>query len=331
MANSIDIVVPDLGDFTDVEVIEVLVAAGDRVAREDGLITLETDKASMDVPAPEGGVIESLTVSAGDTINSGDVIGKMTVEVTDTVVITPAIAAEPSGETTMVATPSGETAPKKGGKQTLVVPDLGDFEDVDVIEVHIEAGQQIAVDDPLVTLETDKAAMDVPAVVAGTIESVLVKQGDQVSEGASLAIIDAVAGAAEPAPEAKREAAEETQTIVAAPAPPPPPPATSPGKLPPINEAGFARAHASPSVRKLARELGVDLAQVKGSGAKNRVLQEDVKAFVKAIMTGQAASPGGASLPETPKVDFAKFGEIELEKLTRIQKISGAPPAGELD
>jgi pyruvate dehydrogenase E2 component (dihydrolipoamide acetyltransferase) len=328
VANSIDIVVPDLGDFSDVEVIEVLVSAGDRVAREDGLITLETDKASMDVPAEQNGVIESLTVATGDAVNSGDVIGTMTVEVGDTVVVTPAIASAPSGETTVLAAPAGETEPKPGGKQTLVVPDLGDFSDVDVIEVHISDGQQVSVDDPLVTLETDKAAMDVPAVVGGTIESVLVKVGDQVSEGSSLAIIDAAAEAEAPAPKPAAGDDDQDQTVVAAPAPPPPPPAApvqaaKPGKLPPVNEAGFARAHASPSVRKLARELGVDLAQVKGSGQKNRVLHDDVKAFVKAILSGQAAAPGAAALPETPKVDFAKFGEIELEPLTRIQKISG--------
>ena len=328
MANSIDIVVPDLGDFSDVEVIEVLVSAGDRVAREDGLITLETDKASMDVPAEQNGVIESLTVATGDAVNSGDVIGTMTVEVGDTVVVTPAIASAPSGETTVLAAPAGETEPKPGGKQTLVVPDLGDFSDVDVIEVHISDGQQVSVDDPLVTLETDKAAMDVPAVVGGTIDSVLVKVGDQVSEGSSLAIIDAAAEAEAPAPKPAAGDDDQDQTVVAAPAPPPPPPAApvqaaKPGKLPPVNEAGFARAHASPSVRKLARELGVDLAQVKGSGQKNRVLHDDVKAFVKAILSGQTAAPGVAALPETPKVDFAKFGEIELEPLTRIQKISG--------
>ncbi|MCK5326423.1 MAG: dihydrolipoyllysine-residue acetyltransferase [Woeseiaceae bacterium] len=313
MANSIDIVVPDLGDFADVEIIEVLVASGDHVAREDGLITIETDKASMDVPAPESGLIDSLTVTVGDTINSGDVIGRMTVEVGDTVVITPAIAMAPSGDTTILASPAGGAVRKTGGKQTLVVPDLGEFDNVDVIEIHIADGQAINIDDPLVTLETDKAAMDVPAVIAGTIDSVLVKIGDVVSEGSSLAIIDAVAQGA--APQATAEAA-----------PPKPakqsPPAT-PGKLPPINEAGFARAHASPSVRKLARELGVDLAQVRGSGAKSRVLHDDVKAFVKAILTGQVAAPGAAALPETPKVDFAKFGDIDLQPLTRIQKISG--------
>lgn len=323
MANSIDIVVPDLGDFADVEVIEVLVGIGDHVAREDGLITIETDKASLDVPAPESGVIESLTVAAGDKINSGDVIGRMTIEIGDTVVIAPAIAAAPTGDTTVLATPAGAAPPKAGGVQTLVVPDLGDFEDVDVIEVHISDGQDVAVDDPLVTLETDKAAMDVPSVVAGTIDSVLVKVGSKVSAGSSLAIIDVVtqdqaAPWAEPA--AVPQAAASPQPPSQAPASARP---TTSGTLPQINEAGFARAHASPSVRKLARELGVDLAQVKGSGVKSRVMHDDVKAFVKAILTGQAGAPGGAALPATPKVDFAKFGEIELLPLTRIQKISG--------
>ena len=220
MANTIDIVVPDLGDFSDVEVIEVLVSAGDSVAREDGLITLETDKASMDVPAPESGVIESLAVSVGDTINSSDVIGSMTVEFA----------------------PRAEEAP---GPDTTVARKT----------------------------------------------------------------------------ETPTEPARET------PRPPAAPSASGPsavaGELPPVNEAGFARAHASPSVRKLARELGVDLGRVRGSGPKQRVLHDDVKGFVKAILTGQAAAPAGTALPETPKVDFAKFGEIEPQPLTRIQKISG--------
>jgi len=322
MANTIDIVVPDLGDFENVEIIEVLVAAGDSVAREDGLITLETDKASFDVPAPESGVIESLTVGVGDSVSTGDVIGKLAVQVSDTVVIKPAIAATPTGETTMMAVPAGER-PKSGGKQTLVVPDLGDFDEVDVIEVHISAGDKVAIDDPLVTLETDKAAMDVPAVVAGTIDSVLIDVGEKVSAGASLAIIDAVASD-EPdvAPAAaKPEATEQPQAVSPAPARPASTPAAS--ALPKIEEAGFSKAHASPSVRKLARELGVNLVQVKGSGAKNRIRHDDVKAFVKAILTGQAAAPAGGGLPKTHRVDFEKFGEIDVQPLTRIQKISG--------
>jgi len=325
VTQSIDIIVPDLGEFENVEVIEILVSAGDMVEREAGLITLETDKAAMDVPSPENGVIEAISVAVGDSVSTGDVIGKMSLEVSDTVVIAPALLHEPSGDTTVLATPAkpaGESQ-KTGGVQTLVVPDLGDFDDVEVIEVHISNGDEVDVEDSLVTLETDKAAMDVPAIVGGRIESVLVRVGDKVSEGSSLAIIAArveatqtiavaVEKKAEPAPAA-------APAVVAAKAQAPP---TGAG-LPPINEAGFASAHASPSVRKLARELGVDLSQVKGSGAKKRILHNDVKAFVKAILTGKAGAPAGAALPKTPSIDFAKFGDIEIQPLTRIQKISG--------
>ncbi len=322
MADSIDIVVPDLGDFSDVEVIEVLVSEGDRVVREDGLITLETDKASMDVPSPDDGVIESISVSAGDRINSGDVIGRMSVAAAgpDAQEADPP-AAEPSEE--IPEPPRDTPAAEAGGERTLLVPDIGDFEDVDVIEVHVAQGQEIAADDPLITLETDKAAMDVPAEVGGTITSVLVAVGDKVSKDSPIAVIEAAGGAVKseagapapaPAPEKKTQPPAQPAKQAAP---------SVPGKLPPINEAGFARAHASPSVRKLARELGVDLVQVKGSGPKNRVLHDDVKAFVKAILTGQAAAPAGTGLPPTPKVDFARFGEIELQPLTRIQKISG--------
>ena len=326
MANTIDIVVPDLGDFENVEIIEVLVAPGDSVAREDGLITLETDKASFDVPSPESGVIESLTVSTGDSVSAGDAIGKLGVQVSDTVVIKPALAATPTGDTTVMAGPAGKK-PKSGGKQTLVVPDLGDFEDVEVIEVHIAPGDTVAVEDPLVTLETDKAAMDVPAVVAGTIESVLIKVGEKISAGASLAIIDAVdaVGADEPevAPEPVKPAAAPAAAPPPNPVPDKPKSAAPVNALPRIEESGFSKAHASPSVRKLARELGVNLVQVKGSGTKSRILHDDVKAFVKAILSGQAALPAGGGLPKTPTVDFAKFGEIDVQPLTRIQKISG--------
>ena len=220
MADTIDITIPDLGDFSDVEVIEVLVAAGDKVARENGLITLETDKATMDVPAPQDGVVESISVSVGDRVSSGDVIGKLAVEAAETVAIS-APAVEP------VAVPDAAAA-------------------------------------------TANSANAAPAVN-------------------------------------KSAAAPVTQTT---------------RSLPPINEAGFSRAHASPSVRKLARELGVDLAQVKGSGPKSRILHADVKAFVKAILTGGTALTGGG-LPKVPVVDYAKYGPVDAKPLTRIQKISG--------
>ncbi len=343
MAEKIDILIPDLGDFADVEVIEVLVAVGDSVAQEDGLITLETDKAAMDVPAPANGIIEALSVAVGDKVSEGDVIGRLAVEGGDTVAMPGAESAaaaaggsgaarEPASAATPVSTLSTSSAVRD-----LLVPDLGDFSDVDIIEVHIAAGDDVNVDDPLVTLETDKAAMDVPAAYAGRIVTIDVNVGDKVSEGSRLGSID-VAGNRDEGTEPER--AEDTETSLpvleiagagdAAPEaavtetiPAPDEAAPVPKGPAAINEAGFARAHASPSVRKLARELGVDLIRVKGTGKKSRVLHGDVKAFVKSIMTGDTESPSGATLPRTPRVDFAKFGPVHTEPLTRIQKISG--------
>jgi len=319
MTKTIDIVIPDLGDFENIEVIEVLVAAGEAVEREDGLIIVETDKASLDIPSPENGVIDTLTVAVGDTISTGDVIGTITMEVGDTALITPAIVPPSiSGETIVPA--SEDDAPKKsGGKQSLVVPDLGDFDVVEVIEIHIAAGDRIAIEDPLVTLETDKASIDVPAEVAGTIESVLVNVGDKISQGSVLGIIDAIVASPVVAP-------ADTVVEKIAPALAPkssPTPVQQSRSLPAIDETNFSKAHASPSVRKLARELGVNLVQVSGKGSKSRILHDDVKAFVKAILTGQAGAPSGAGLPKVPSVDFSKFGEIDVQALTRIQKISG--------
>jgi pyruvate dehydrogenase E2 component (dihydrolipoamide acetyltransferase) len=342
VAKSIDIVVPDLGDFENVEIIEVLVASGDKVEAEDGLITLETDKAAMDVPAPQAGTIEEISVAAGDTVSSGDVIGRMSADDGD----------QPTGETTVVAEnvvaekqapqaegkadgddEAGATSGASGRGQTEVVPDIGDFEDVEIIEVHVAEGDEIEAEDPLVTLETDKAAMDVPATAAGTVSKVLVSVGDKVSAGSAIAEVDAAAGQssgeAKPASDKEREAEQPQPERRGQPTPETgaeqaarQAPRQKPAAMPPVNETGFARAHASPSVRKLARELGVDLAAVKGSGAKNRVLHDDVKAFVKSILSGQS-TPAGEGLPKTPSVDFAKFGATEMQPLTRIQKISG--------
>ncbi len=335
MAETIDIVVPDLGEFSEVEVIEILVDVGAQVAEEDGLITIETDKAAMDVPSPAFGTIAAITVSAGDKVSAGHVIGQMTVEHDATVIVPSPFAAEKSvGETTVVASSEqsvGETTvvassenTVAGGPQTLAVPDLGDFTDVEVIEVHVSAGSEVQIDDPLVTLETDKAAMDVPATASGKIESVMVTVGDKVSQGSPIAVIDAVAVAAavEPQKTAPAVAAKPDASVEQPPAPVATTTPVATGTLPAIDEAGFSKAHAGPSVRKLARELGVNLVQVKASGPKSRVLHEDVKAFVKAILTGATAAPGGG-LPKVPSIDFAKFGEIDPQPLTRIQKISG--------
>jgi pyruvate dehydrogenase E2 component (dihydrolipoamide acetyltransferase) len=370
VANSIEIKVPDLGDFSDVEVIEVLVKAGDRVSKEDGLITLETDKAAMDVPAEEEGEIEELTVSVGDKVSTGDVIGRMKAgddaeagkddeggddgespeeegagesdgkaegeADTDEAEDEAGEKGEDKAEARPAETAGAREEENKGGeKQKVTVPDLGDFSDVEIIEVHVKEGDEIGVEDSLITLETDKAAMDVPSTVAGRIESVLVKVGDRVSEGSEIVVVKAGEGAktAEGAPEPAAEKAptkesqkkREPERKAAKEKPAQKPAAkqadAARGSLPAIDEAGFSRAHASPSVRKLARELGVDLASVRGSGEKNRILHDDVKAFVKEILTGGGAA--GAALPKVPSVDFSKFGEVEQEPLTRIQKISG--------
>jgi pyruvate dehydrogenase E2 component (dihydrolipoamide acetyltransferase) len=213
--------------------------------------------------------------------------------------------------------------------QEVRVPDLGDFDSVEIVEVMVSAGDSVAVEDALITLETDKAAMDVPSPVAGTVREIKVSAGAHVSEGDVILLLEVtesvqapaapVAGSSEPV------SAAPAQTPVAATAASKPAaePVRAAGKLPPINESTFGRAHASPSVRKFARELGVDLGQVKGTGQKGRALKEDIKAFVKAVMTGQAGAPGGSALPALPEVDFAKFGVIDIQPLTRIQKISG--------
>ena len=216
------------------------------------------------------------------------------------------------------------------------VPDIGGHTDVDVIAVEVKVGDTVAVDDTLITLETDKATMDVPCTAAGTVTAVHVKVGDKVSEG-SLIIDVAASGAAAAAPvqaapaaQAAAPAPAPVQTAAPAPAAAPAVPVAAFGSTP-VNEAGFAKAHAGPSARKLARELGVDLSLVKGSGTKGRITKDDIKAFVKSAMQGGAGKPaaagaslgGGLDLLPWPKVDFAKFGEIEVKELSRIKKISG--------
>jgi pyruvate dehydrogenase E2 component (dihydrolipoamide acetyltransferase) len=208
-------------------------------------------------------------------------------------------------------------------EKEIQVPDIGDFKDVEVIEVMVKPGDVVSKEQGLVTLETDKAAMDVPSPYAGTVKALKVKKGDKVSEGSVVLVMDSTEEAAKPAAAPQKAAA--TAAIPSAPKPAVATPivqATSaPASLPPINEASFGKAHAGPSVRKFARELGVDLSRVSGSGRKGRITQDDVKAFVKAVMQGGATAGGG--LPKVHEVDFARFGEIEVKPLSRIKRISG--------
>jgi len=337
MTNRHEIRVPDLGDFEDVEIVEVMVAVGDAVSREDPLITLETDKAAMEVPSTVEGTIVEIAVATGMRVSKGDLV--VVVETTAADAVSAADAAQvespasvspesvSSGTETPAPDEAGTTA-AAAGPIAVHVPELGDFPEAEIIEVQARVGDTIRVDDPVITLETDKAAMDVPSTAAGKIVNVAVAVGRKVGPGALLIEVEPAPGAgaaasteksSAAAPPASRAPASATRAsttpVASAPAPT--------ASLPPINEATFGTAHASPSVRKFARELGVDLARVKGTGQKARVLKEDIKAFVKGIMTGPGAAAGGSALPRLPAVDFAKFGEIEAKPLTRIQKISG--------
>jgi len=319
MATTKEVRVPDIGEFSGVEIIEVLVSPGDTVAADDPLITLETDKASMDVPAPFAGRVASITVEKGGRVSEGDVIATLEVDGDTAQAEEPAQGAAQQ-EAPQTATPN--TPPQAAaGRREVLVPDIGDFDAVEVIEVHVAEGGEVAEDDPLITLESDKAAMDVPSPAAGRVLEMRISQGDRVSKGDVILVL---AGAGAPA-EALQPASGPAPKP-AEPAPEAPSPASAPASQPPgVGDVGFAKAHAGPSVRKLARELGVDLSRVKGTGVKGRVTHEDVKAWVKTALTrGTApAAPAGSGLPAVPEVDFTKFGETELRPLSRVQKISG--------
>jgi pyruvate dehydrogenase E2 component (dihydrolipoamide acetyltransferase) len=369
MAQTVEVKVPDIGDFKDVPVIEVLVKAGDTVKAEDSLVTLESDKATMDVPSPSAGIVKDVKVKLGDKVSEGSVIvtldteaangGKAASPAQAAAAPGPAPASAPSpapgsapaaGSASAAASspsPPASTKQRKdeaastpaGAAQNIEVkvPDIGDFKDVPVIEVLVKPGDTVKAEDSLVTLESEKATMDVPSPSAGVIKEVKVKLGDKVSEGNVIVVLEASDARASAAP-------APTAAAAAAPAPPPSPPASisqdrkaasaSAVAAPQVDSESFRKAHASPSVRAFARELGVDLSRVKGSGPKNRVLREDVQKYVKEAMSGATAasrlaatsSAGGAALGllPWPQVDFAKFGPVEAKPLSRIKKISGA-------
>ncbi len=310
MSGLIDVKVPDIGDFTDVPVIEIFVKPGDSVKAEDPLIALESDKATMEVPSPRAGVVKSVVVKVGDKVSEGAVI----VQFED------AGAQQADARPVVNAPPSPVSAP--AGVAEVRVPDIGDFKDVPVIEVFVKPGDAVKAEDPLIALESDKATMEVPAPLSGSVRELRVKTGDKVSEG-SVILVLATGDAAE-----RAGTAPQAPPAAAAPAPVVAPAAQSAK----IDEAAFALAYAGPAVRKLARELGVDLGKVQGSGNHGRIVREDVEAFSKggaAAARPQAAATsgggvGGIDLLPWPKVDFAKFGPVERKELGRIKKISAA-------
>ncbi|MFT3790804.1 MAG: dihydrolipoyllysine-residue acetyltransferase [Rudaea sp.] len=341
MADVVEAKVPDIGDYSNVPVIEILVKPGDTVTKDQGLVTLESDKATMEVPSSVAGVVKEIKVKLGDEISEGHVVAL--IESGDAAAVAPAAAkaAAPAPAPAAKAeapSPAPAAAAAGGGVQEAKVPDIGDYSGVPVIEVLVKVGDTVSKDQGLVTLESDKATMEVPSSVAGTVKELKVKVGDEVSEGHVVALIEA-AGAA-PAPAAAKVAAPAQSAPAPAPAPAPAaaPIAASGGPASPPIKFGADTVmpdkvpYASPAVRAIARELGVDLAQVKGSERKGRISKEDVQKYVKGVLSGAAAAPkaaaggGGTGLDllPWPKVDFSKFGEVETKPLSRIQKISGA-------
>ena len=306
MSNTVEVAVPDIGDFKDVPVIEVLVKPGDRIEREAPLVTLESDKASMEVPSSTAGTVADVRVKVGDKVSQGTILLTVTSD---------------EANTTSSAVPEQAPQPQAQSAQQssvveLKVPDLGDFKDIPVIEVLVKPGDAVEREAALVTLESDKASMDVPASQAGTIEEVRVKVGDRVSQGTIIATLRSSSAARPAAPAATAPAAPK-QSTTAARAPAPAAAATSDGK----------NVHASPAVRRLARELGVALSNVSGTGPHGRITPQDVHDFVKrALAHGASSASGGTSfagLPPWPSVDFAQFGEIERRELPRIKRLSG--------
>ena len=359
----IEVKVPDIGDFKDVAVIELLVAVGDTVAAEQSLVTVESDKASMEIPSSHAGVVKQIKVAIGDKINEGSLLVMMEVagEVAAAPVAAPAAAPVAAAAAAPAAAPVAAVAAlapapvaaptAAGGLVDVLVPDIGDFDEVAVIEVMVKPGDTIKVEQSLITVESDKASMEIPSSHAGVVKSVMVALGDKVKKGSLVVVIEAAGGAAASAVAAPTAAAASAPApaaavVVSTPASAAAPDRTTPtAALPPHEPTApkGALPHASPSIRRLARDLGVPLAEVAGSGPKGRITQQDIEGFVKNVMAGAvqttaqslasaaktpaAAAGGGGAFPGLlawPKVDFAKFGPIERKDLSRIQKISGA-------
>ncbi len=302
MAN-IEVKVPDIGDFKDVPVISVLVKPGDTIAKDDPLVELESDKATMEVPAPESGTVKEVRIKEGDKVSEGVLI----------------LVLESAGSAASAPAAAPATPATGGGTIDVKVPDIGDFKDVPVVSVMVKVGDAIEKDAPLVELESDKATMEVPSPAAGKVAAIKVKEGDKVSEGSVILVLEATGGAPAPA-----RASEAVAPAAAASA------GASSDRKPTTADAAAAavggQPHASPSVRKFARELGVDLAGVTGSGRKGRILREDITGSFKKT-AAPAAAPGAASggmgIPPIPVVDFSKFGPVENVEMPRIKKLSG--------
>jgi pyruvate dehydrogenase E2 component (dihydrolipoamide acetyltransferase) len=343
----IEIKVPDIGDLDEVAVIELLVKPGDTVTEEQSLITVESDKASMEIPSSANGIVKELKVQIGDKVKQGSLV--LMLEVAGVAASAPAVATAPTVTSTSPVAPvvPSSVAPATStgvvaGSDVMEihVPDIGDFKDVSVIELLVKAGDAIAVDQSLITVESDKASMEIPSSHAGVLKELKVKIGQTVNIGDLLAILTGTSPVASKPAEASASVAHAANVVApaVAPAPVATPSKPAAAAMPhsPSTAPNLGLPHASPSVRKFARELGVPLEEVTGSGRKGRITDADVQAFTKSVMSGvvqtkaqaaKAPASGGGSelgLLAWPKVDFAKFGPVERKDLSRIKKISGA-------
>ena len=332
------ITVPDLGDAADVEIIELLVAVGDTVAENDSMMVLESDKAAMEIPAPMAGVVKSIAVNLGDQVNTGSEVLSLEVEGAASAEDAKSEASEPEqpaesksepaeSETQQQPEPSAEApsvAPIQPAGSVVKVPDLGTDDEVDVIEIHVSVGDNISADDPLITLESDKAAMEVPAPQDGEVLELLIKVGDKVKTGSDVIRISGAAAAASPSlgpasSDVSVAASSESEAVAPAPSTAPAPAAIP--EVPVVHAEQSGKVYAGPAVRKLARELGVDLSLVPGTGARSRVVKEDIHAFVKARINNPPAA-AGTSISAVPDVDFSQFGEIEEVARSKMQKVT---------
>ena len=317
------VLIPDLSGASDVDVIEVLVAVGDTVSEGDSLITLETDKASMEVPSPASGVVKALTIAEGDKVNEGDLLIELEVVGASTPASAPVESAT-APAAVEVSAPAA-VAPS-GGVESVLIPDLSGASDVDVIEVLVKEGDTVAEGDSLITLETDKASMEVPSPAAGVIKSMKINEGDKVNEGDLLLELELVGTTAPVSAPASAPAPAAAAPAPAAPSKPAPAPAASTTDLVDLEKRNRS-VHAGPAVRAIAREYGVDLTKVTGSGRKGRIVKQDVQAYVKGALQKLDSAPvaavtGGSGIPAIPAVDHSKFGEIEKVKLSKIDKIT---------
>ncbi len=344
----VEVKVPDIGDFDEVTVIELMVKVGDTVKAEQSLITVESDKASMEIPSSHAGVVKEIKVTMGGKVKEGSLVLMLEVAGAaaspNSVPNTAAAPAAPAqaAPVSVAAAPAAPAASSAvSGPVEVRVPDIGDFKDVAVIELLVKVGDTVKVEQSLITVESDKASMEIPSSTAGVVKEIKVKLGDTVNIGDLVVILEGVAGAANAAVAAPAAAAS---AAAAAPASAPAAPvavASAPAAAVPAHAPGgttLGLPHASPSVRKFARELGVPLAEVKGSGLKGRITDADVQGFTRSVMSGavqtlaiaaQAKATGsndgaGLGLIPWPKVDFSKFGPIERKEMSRIKKISGA-------